>query len=50
LCEFLEIAVPDAPFPRLNDSAQFGERIIDGALLTIKAWREAADAELARAT
>ena len=48
LCEFLEIDVPDGPFPRLNDSAQFAERIIDGALLTIKAWREAADAELAQ--
>jgi Sulfotransferase domain len=49
LCEFLEIDVPEGPFPRLNDSAQFAERIIDGALLTIKAWREAADAELAQA-
>src|SRR5579884_2857931 len=27
LCEFLEIDVPGAPFPRLNDSAQFAERI-----------------------
>ncbi len=47
LCEFLEVPVPDAPFPRLNDSATFADRIIDGALLTIKQWRETADAELA---
>jgi hypothetical protein len=50
LCDFLEVPVPDAPFPRLNDSAQFADRIIDGALLTIKAWREAVDGELAQTT
>jgi hypothetical protein len=41
LCEFLEIPVPGAPFPRLNDSASFGERIVDGALLILRQWREA---------
>jgi hypothetical protein len=40
LCEFLELPVPDTPFPRLNDSAQFVERIIDGSLLAIKQWRD----------
>lgn len=39
LCEFLELAVPDAPFPHVNDSKQFGERIVDGALLAIQRYR-----------
>jgi sulfotransferase family protein len=46
LCAFLEVDVPQAPFPNLNDSRQFAERIIDGALLSIKGWR---DAEIAAA-
>jgi hypothetical protein len=39
LCEFLEVPVPDTPFPHLNDSATFADRIIDGALLTLQQWR-----------
>jgi Sulfotransferase domain len=39
LCAFLEVPVPDTPFPHLNDSAVFSERIIDGALLAIQGWR-----------
>ena len=39
LCEFLELPIPDAPFPHLNDSKVFGERIVDGALLAIQDWR-----------
>jgi hypothetical protein len=39
LCEFLEVPVPDTPFPRLNDSKEFTERVIDGALLALKEWR-----------
>jgi Sulfotransferase domain len=39
LCEFLELPVPDTPFPHLNDSKVFAERIIDGALLAVKEWR-----------
>jgi Sulfotransferase domain len=39
LCEFLELPVPDTPSPHLNDSKEFGERIVDGALLTIQQWR-----------
>ena len=39
LCEFLELPVPDQPFPRVNDSKQFSERIIDGALLAIQRYR-----------
>lgn len=40
LCEFLEVPVPDTPFPHLNDSKGFSERIIDGALIALHAWRE----------
>jgi hypothetical protein len=43
LCEFLEVPTPDTPFPHLNDSEQFGERIVDGALLAIQAWRAKPD-------
>jgi hypothetical protein len=39
LCEFLEVPVPDTPFPHLNDSHEFAERIVDGALLALQDWR-----------
>jgi hypothetical protein len=39
LCEFLEVPVPDAEFPRLNDSKVFAERVIDGALAVLQEWR-----------
>jgi hypothetical protein len=39
LCEFLEVPVPDADFPLVNDSAQFGDRIIDDALEAIQRHR-----------
>jgi len=39
LCAFLEVPVPDTPFPRLNDSAAFGERLVDAALITLQDWR-----------
>ena len=41
LCEFLELPVPEADFPRVNDSAQFGDRIIDGAIDAIQRHRQA---------
>lgn len=40
LCDFLELPAPETPFPRLNDSQTFAERIIDGAMLAIGKWRE----------
>jgi len=40
LCEFLEVDVPDMPFPRLNDSKMFIDRVVDGALIVLKEWRE----------
>ena len=39
LCKFLELPVPDAPFPRVNDSKEFGERIVDSSLQAIERWR-----------
>jgi Sulfotransferase domain len=46
LCEFLEVPVPDQPFPAVNDSKQFSDRIVDGALLAIQRYRaEDADQE-----
>ncbi len=39
LCEFLEVPVPETPFPHLNDSKVFADRIIDGALLVLSEWR-----------
>jgi Sulfotransferase domain len=41
LCEFLEVPVPDQPFPHLNDTDTFIDRIIDGSLITLQEWRDA---------
>ncbi len=38
LCEFLEVPVPETPFPHLNDSKEFGVRIVDGAMLAVQEW------------
>jgi hypothetical protein len=40
LCARLDVAVPEAPVPRLNDSATFGTMIIDACLGVITGWRE----------
>jgi hypothetical protein len=40
LCEFLEVDVPDDPFPHANDRDTFLERVIGGALDRLQAWRE----------
>jgi hypothetical protein len=45
LCEFLEVPVPDIPFPRVNDSREFIDRVVDGALITLNEWRQASTAE-----
>ena len=39
LCEFLEVPVPDAPFPHINDTTEFLNRIIDSSLLVLQEWR-----------
>jgi hypothetical protein len=49
LCRFLGVPVPDTPFPHLNDSKEFADRVIDGALLALGEWR-AQDAPTVAAT
>jgi Sulfotransferase domain len=39
LCRFLDVDVPQAQFPRLNDSKMFVDRIIDGSLIVLQQWR-----------
>lgn len=39
LCEFLGVDVPDASFPHLNDSKMFIDRVVDGSLPVLQAWR-----------
>jgi Sulfotransferase domain len=39
LCRFLAVDVPDKPFPRLNDSKMYVDRIIDGSLMVLGEWR-----------
>ena len=41
LCELLDLPVPDAPLPNVNDTATFGLRLVDGALAAVQAHREA---------
>jgi hypothetical protein len=40
LCGFLEVATPQEPLPRLNDTMSFREGIIGGALDVINDWWE----------
>jgi Sulfotransferase domain len=48
LCEFLELPVPELPFPRVNDGKEFADRIIDAALCAIERSRagDALEAEV----
>jgi Sulfotransferase domain len=39
LCEFLELPVPDVPFPHVNDAKMFTGRIVDSAIGALAAWR-----------
>ena len=41
LCAHLEVPVPEMPLPHINDSQAYGERIIDGGLLAVQAYRKA---------
>lgn len=41
ICEFLGVPVPDGPFPHLNDSKMFTERVLDGSLKLLQEWRAA---------
>jgi hypothetical protein len=39
LCKFLDLPVPDEPFPHVNDSKEFADRVIDGSLQALQEWR-----------
>ena len=39
ICELLELPVPDAPFPHVNDSASFESMQVNRSLDAINAWR-----------
>jgi len=39
LCEFLELPVPDVPLPHINDRTEFLNRIVDGSMDALLAWR-----------
>ena len=39
LCEFLDLQGPEMPFPHLNDSKEFTERVVDASLLALREWR-----------
>jgi Sulfotransferase domain len=45
LCQFLGVAVPGAPFPHVNDSHEFVDRVIEGSLLRLNEWHSAKTAE-----
>jgi Sulfotransferase domain len=47
LCQFLDVAVPPAPLPHVNDSAQFAGRIVDGSLAVLNAWQAKQQVEAA---
>jgi hypothetical protein len=49
LCDALEVPIPDAPFPCLNNTTQFDQRLIDAALEVIETSINAPDAGIARA-
>jgi hypothetical protein len=40
LCAFLEVPVPDTPFPHVNDAGMFVDGIVGSALDALTAWRE----------
>jgi len=40
LCEFLEVKVPLQALPHVNDRETFMGRVADGAITTLRAWRE----------
>jgi Sulfotransferase domain len=47
ICELLEVPVPDAPFPHVNNAEVFEDRIVDSALAALNAWRAQAAAPAA---
>ena len=50
LCDFLEVPVPTAPLPHVNDRETFLGRVIDGGLAKLGEWRAAESEALSSAT
>jgi hypothetical protein len=48
LCEFLEVPVPDAPLPRVNDSGSFISQVTAAAMGTLTNWWAAQPAPAGR--
>lgn len=38
LCRFLEVDVPDAPFPNINDKTTFVDRVVGGCIDVLGEW------------
>jgi Sulfotransferase domain len=38
LCQFLEVDVPDAPFPRVNDQKGFIDRVVGASIDVLQSW------------
>jgi hypothetical protein len=38
LCRFLEVDVPDAPFPNVNDKTTFVDRVVGGCIGVLHGW------------
>jgi len=38
LCQFLEVDVPDAPFPRVNDQKGFVDRVVGASIDVLQNW------------
>jgi len=39
LCKFLEVPVPQQPFPHVNDRTEFLNRVIESSLQALRQWR-----------
>lgn len=48
ICELLDLPVPDAPFPHVNDSSSFERSFVGSALQALNAWHDKADAAAAK--
>jgi hypothetical protein len=38
LCRFLEVDIPDAPFPNVNDKTTFIDRVVGGCIGVLHGW------------
>jgi hypothetical protein len=47
LCEFLEVEVPSAPFPRVNDAKTFVDRVVGASIDVLQGWWAAQEPAMA---